>query len=661
MWSALFLLIGIAFAGPFGGRGPIETVQDEIKEEKSEKELAREARLKKIDEANGEKASRVVVLQGAGVEELHKNANLMRNIRTRIARPTAKFYPDIDLYQTGRKEQDDSVQAIDQRAVVPDEAIDRVLDAVAEVSTIPWNSMVEQQWGLKANELRELANDIWFVDREELRLPLFLLYGQIGRAAENSGMLSPPFFELIGGGRGQTVNYYWYLAATLAHNQPDLMAELTDLELHAGIDNYKGMLDSGEFPPMTLTFALGGAFDTKAFGNEYTLFINGKEEVITDEKGLYRANPGRVDVYMSRDDGHSLSDRIELDRLDDKFYAVRDVAKTRMGIDFIDQLMEHPNECVPEVAGDILKNLSIYARLHPKAEVYVLVPKGGSIAPRNLFLWRWDRVKGQLFKVQDDTGGFPVRFAALLGTGITFSGLSYPEVDTEALAEGLSETGPDPEPTPPTPTLPEPELTPEGLPILYHLRGHYGSMMVTTGLEFSAHLREGPWTGLYQTNSGSSEDGNPRFSEDSDPVDVTLTTTTTGGATAQTTEQVTVPVDVLRERTWQRLVFLGVGVMLGKNAGIGLGPRGYIRTGWYNAPHAVDLTGHLGFTGQIPFGKEPTGRVRPIADADFWGGALLPYRDSLFTNGQSNGNGDDLKIGKPIVNFGATLSAGLTF
>jgi hypothetical protein len=186
-------------------------------------------------------------------------------------------------------------------------------------------------------------------------------------------------------------------------------------------------------------------------------------------------------------------------------------------------------------------------------------------------------------------------------------------------------------------------------------------MMVTTGLEFSAHLREGPWTGLYQTNSGSSEDGNPRFSEDSDPVDVTLTTTTTGGATAQTTEQVTVPVDVLRERTWQRLVFLGVGVMLGKNAGIGLGPRGYIRTGWYNAPHAVDLTGHLGFTGQIPFGKEPTGRVRPIADADFWGGALLPYRDSLFTNGQSNGNGDDLKIGKPIVNFGATLSAGLTF
>jgi len=118
---------------------------------------------------------------------------------------------------------------------------------------------------------------------------------------------------------------------------------------------------------------------------------------------------------------------------------------------------------------------------------------------------------------------------------------------------------------------------------------------------------------------------------------------------------------VLRNRTWQRLVFLGVGVMLGKNAAIGLGPRGYIRTGWYNTPHAVDLTGHLGFTGQIPLGKKPEGRVRPIADADFWGGALLPYRDSIFTNGRTNANSDAIKIGAPVVNFGATLSAGLTF
>ena len=75
----------------------------------------------------------------------------------------------------------------------------------------------------------------------------------------------------------------------------------------------------------------------------------------------------------------------------------------------------------------------------------------------------------------------------------------------------------------------------------------------------------------------------------------------------------------------------------------------------------MDLTAHLGYTGMVAFGKKPEGRVRPIADADFWGGMLLPYRDSLFTNGQTNANNADLKIGSPIASFGATLSAGLPF
>ena len=664
MWNMLFLFVGMAVAGPFGGggRGPIETVQDEIKEEKSEKELATQERMQQIEAAEGEKAARVVVLQYPDSDVDHTNENLMRNIKTRIARNTAKFYPEIDLYQAGRKEPDPSVRAIDQRAIVPDDAIDRVMTAVDEVASIPWNALSEQDWGLKASALRELAGEIWFVDRVELREPLFLLYAQIGNAAENRNNSAPPFYESVG---NKTVNYYWYLAATMAHDEPALMSKLTEQDVNASINNYKTMLDSGQFPPMKLTFAQGGHYDPKEFAAVYQLYINGLEVVITDVKGHYRADPGRVDVYMSRADGHSLSDRIELDKLDDKFYAVADVAKTRMGIDFIDQLMEHPNECTPEVAGDILKYLSIYARLHQQAEIYIVVPKGGSIAPRNLYLWRWDRPSGTLQKVHDDTGGFPVRFAALVGSGITFNGATYVPPDPDEVAQNVA---PDAEP----PVLvPEPlVLAPAGIPIMYHLRGHYGTLMVTTGMEFSANITENkPWTSLYQTNSNSSEDGHPAFQEEvSANIDPPTTTTSTGTSTSGTTTTTTgdptktkVAVDILRERTWQRLVFLGIGVMVGKNAAIGLGPRGYIRTGWYNTPHAVDLTGHLGLTGQVAFGKEPTGRVRPIVDADFWGGALLPYRDSVFTNGKTNKGGNDLKIGKPIVNFGATIAAGLTF
>ena len=92
---------------------------------------------------------------------------------------------------------------------------------------------------------------------------------------------------------------------------------------------------------------------------------------------------------------------------------------------------------------------------------------------------------------------------------------------------------------------------------------------------------------------------------------------------------VDVTVDVLRERTWQRLAFLGVGVVMGKNAAIGFGPRALFRTGWYNTPHAVDLTGHLGWSAQAPFSKKANGRVRPLVDLNLFGGAMVPFRDSI--------------------------------
>jgi hypothetical protein len=122
---------------------------------------------------------------------------------------------------------------------------------------------------------------------------------------------------------------------------------------------------------------------------------------------------------------------------------------------------------------------------------------------------------------------------------------------------------------------------------------------------------------------------------------------------------------VLRERTWQRLVFLGAGGVIGRNASIGFGPRGWARVGWTNVPHAVDLTGHLGYTAQAPFSTKSTGRVRPIVDLDGFGGVLVPFRDSVYIAGNDvaplTAEARDKKLGRALPTFGFTAGIGLTF
>ncbi len=677
MLYALLLVIGL-LQGPAAHaqeqpevRGPIEAAGDAIKEKKSEKELAREARLAEIEAANAERAARVVVLKWPETDVDHTNEALQRNIRVRISRPSAKFYPSIDLYQAGRKEPDPSVRPVDQRAVVPDIAIDRVLQAVEDTATIPWNALSPQDWGLKAAELRELSNEIWFVDRPELREPLFLLYAQIGRAADNRNDSAPPFFEQVG---SEPVNYYWYLAGAMAHDDPALMSKLTDQDIHASIGYYKDMVDRGQIPPMTLSFELSGEWDPKAFANEYQVFINGLEVVIADDKGLWRTAPGRVDVYLSRDDGHSLSDRIELDKLNEKIYGVLDGARKRMGLQFREQLMEHPNECIPELDGDILNYLAIYAKLHPNAEIYIAVPEGGSVASNKIHLWRWVRERGILMNVGGGSD-FPVRFAFLLGAGLDFNNATYTPPTAEEIADDAAKANPQ-DPTAGVDAVQRtldqlPELTPAGVPFHFHLRGHYGRLLVTTGLEFSLRT-EGVWASAYQTDTVI-KDANGVRKEDDDhrlvveetvpvqPVDENGNPTIDCQANPDDPQcNAVVEVDLARERKFQRLVFLGTGVVMGPNAAIGFGPRLLLRTGWYNTPHAVDLTGHAGWSAQAPFSKKATGRVRPLVDVNLYGGAMIPFRDSLVVFG-NNAAGVPKRLGQPYVRFGFQVSAGLTF
>lgn len=681
-----------AQAGPFGGKNPIEDVKNDMEEKKTQEQLELEKRLAAIEEATKGKNARVVVLQVADTD--FTNMTLQRNIKSRIARADAKFYPEIDLYQAGRREPDRTVRPVDQRARVPDDAVAHVLAAVEDVASIPWNALSDQDWGLKANELYQLANEMWFVDRAELREPLFLLYAQIGQAAESSNNPSPPYYENVG---GTTVNYYWYLAGTLAYKEPELLSKITNQSLNASIAFYKDMLDSGQLKFLELNFRLDSeeVFDPKSFTADYTLYINGLPEMVMNSNGILEVPPGRVDVYMKRNDGHSLSDRVDLERLTEKFYFVRGNAQRKMGIDFVEQLMDHPSECIPDIDGDILAYLSIYAKLHPQAEIYIAVPKAGSVAPGHIYLWRWDRAQGHLVLVRDNTGGFPVRFAALMSAGLNFSSLqvTVPTADeVEASAGSQPPTGGDA--INPLAQTVAPTVLPnlDGIPIKYTLRGHYNHFMGAIGVQYkignAGNNDQSPPSILLDDDGKAYYDVYPAHPDDrqllecvGEGVTATGTTTTTQTTTTPGGGQqiiITKPAPgvsacdgvyalAYRERNLQRLVFLQFGGMLGRDASSGWGLRGFVQTGWYNVPYALDLSGHVGYTAKVGKDKpgkrdeeDRLGRVRFILDADFYGGMIAGVANSRYRLGEKNLFGN-FGIGKPYATFGFDAGAGFTF
>jgi len=725
MFRALVVVIGIFMGtasaappaesidsiGPFGKGNPLEEAKDKLDEKKTQAELDAEARVAALAASQGAKQSRVVVLQWQGSDTDFRNETLKRNIKGRLGRTDAKFYPDVDLYQAGRKELDPTLRPLDQRARVPDDVIETVMAAARETSAIPWDGITETDWGIKAYELKELADEIWFVDRPELRLPLFLLYVQIGYASENSNNSLPPFFEEVA---GITVNYYWYLAGAMASRDPSLMAKLTDPDLYTNVDSFKQQIEAGDFAPMTLNFDFAGEFKAVQFTNDYKVYFNGIEDQITDTQGLYDVPPGIMDVYLARDDGHSMSVRVEAVRLDrEEVYGVRNQARKRMGLDFIAQLMKNTAECIPDVEGDILNYLAIYQKLHPGADIFIAIPRGGSV--HKIYMWRWDATQGVLKRIDDNTGGFPVRFVALAGSGLTFSGLSVksplddPTLNPDAL---VVPDGVDPATALTDAAAKALKPKASGLPVSFELRGHWGRLMVGLGMDFAANMQNGgKWREIPQTRTRDQlvtnvgDPANPEYE----------VVTDTRGANAQQGQRILVEESngasevltnpVMIERTWQRGVFLSTGVVLGKDAAYGFGPRVAMRTGWYNAPHAVDVTGHVGWSVKAPIGKKKKvdGRVYPVIDTDLFGGAAMPFRDSIFliSNKQvaADGLGDDglgydfipaagggsiwaplatgggkeaclaavdtnckiRKIGKAIPAFGFTVKAGVTF
>ncbi len=322
-------------------------------------------------------SARVLVVEQGHSGDGHERKRVQRRVRARLSDQEVGFYAGHELYQAGRREY--GVEPAQQRASVPDSAVAEVQELTRITAEIPSSALSDADWGLKAQELRAEADKIWFVDRAELRKPLFDIYLQIGRAADNSNRRDPPFYEIL---RESGQNYYWYLASVLAFEDAALLKGV-DPDLAASVQVYLDALEAGDFIPLVLSFEYLRTWNARDFASEYQVFINGLEVLISNERGQYRSPAGRTDVYLRRSDGYALSDSVELDVMDSDPWIVFEEANWSMG-DVASHLLEDTKACTLELDGYLLNHLAIYSRLNP-GSLYLAVSDA-----RGTPLWRWD-------------------------------------------------------------------------------------------------------------------------------------------------------------------------------------------------------------------------------------------------------------------------------
>ncbi|MDP2308714.1 MAG: hypothetical protein Q8P18_22020 [Pseudomonadota bacterium] len=637
---------GAAGAPPAGasfGHAPDVAYKDTKSKEEKEEEMS--ASEKEAERKRKDKLARVIVLKWPDNKSVdYSDTTIQRNVKSRIARPDAQFFPEVDLYQNGRKVRDRTVVPAMQPSAVPDQNLQRVRQAVDEVSSVPWNAIQPDEWGLKANELRSMVELIWFVDKVEQREPLFLLYTQIGRSAENQNQNVPPFYEQIG---AQAVNYYFYLAATMAFQDPALMSKLTDQELNGAIGFILQQLQQGAYPNLKIDFEQEGEdFNAEKFAESYEIYLNGIKTDPSDD-GQMDIFLGRTDIYLKRmDSGHGLSERLEVSKLEDKIYFVRDTARKKMGVDFIEQLFLHPNECSPALDGDILNYLAIYAKIHEKSEIYIAVPQYGN--PNRVWVWRYDRPSANLQLVGGGADGFPVRFAVVAMGGVMYND-AVPAFNSDLGSEALADQTSEPGGLPGVEDVGEIELKPAYIPVNFEIRGHYNRLMVALGAEFGFNANpDSSWAERYflpgnedaEVSQLKGEDTSVDTDLDGEISDEERRTTYTGNKV------------LLNENSINRNIYLGTSVVLGRDAGIGFGPRLGVRIGWTNIPYALQTTAHVGLALAPPGVKALGDRVRPFVDIDGRIGLAWPFASSIahYT--------DPITVA-PV--FGLTAGVGTTF
>ena len=168
---------------------------------------------KAAEMAKRDKQTRVLVLQWNNQTADYTDPTLQKEmLQVPLIERKSHFYLQISIKEDGEI-RDRTIPPERQPARVPDENISKVLEAVNAIAGTPWDALTPNEWQDEGQKLLEASQLFWFVDRVELREPLFLLYNQLGNAANNMNSSVPPFFERIG---PESPNYYWYLAATLA-------------------------------------------------------------------------------------------------------------------------------------------------------------------------------------------------------------------------------------------------------------------------------------------------------------------------------------------------------------------------------------------------------------------------------------------------------------
>jgi hypothetical protein len=169
------------------------------------------------------------------------------------------------------------------------------------------------------------------------------------------------------------------------------------------------------------------------------------------------------------------------------------------------------------------------------------------------------------------------------------------------------------------------------IPVNFELRMHYNRWMLAFGTELGVHLGKG-WVERYPGTDG--------VKPDSDGEKGGIIATQDGD-------------EVFKTRDFNFLNYVSLGLLLGKDAGIGLGPRVAVRLGRLDLPRANQLTFHGGYTLKAP-GIEADGRIRPFIDADFRVGMIFPQTGSLQLMG-----GESASLVQPT--FGMTAGVGTTF
>lgn len=343
-----------------------------------------------------EPPARIAVAQWPATRTDHSHKGLQKKVKKQIGREDVAFVTAIDLYQSGRMLVD--VAPASQHAKPSEEAIDEILGLIEETGAIPFSELTETEWGARAEMLRRAADGIPFVDEIALREPLFQLYTQIGRAAENSNQGAPPFYATVD---GKPVNYYWFAAAALAHQDKTLLSKLLDKELHQNIVNYKDQIDKGKYSKTTLSF-VSDTFDSAALRSEYLVRVDGLDVTIGAD-GLFEIPLGIHDVaLLHRDKTYGMSVRVERQSADGGYEYVWQTGDKRINRDLVDKLVESPDLCAPRLADDFASYLTLYGQLHEDTAVYVVVPKFGKTSKKNLLVWRW--ADGKLARVDESCG-----------------------------------------------------------------------------------------------------------------------------------------------------------------------------------------------------------------------------------------------------------------